>query len=234
VLTFPDGGTIEYGDDWVITSDSGDFESGSIDLESDEKELFIYVYFVEARQLAKNRIGTTRAFAEWDYSFYDASNVEEFDEADYKERVIGDYEIGEYTFQDTNPDFPYDITVLYFITPDGAGITIEATSYNDIEVGDISSLYDMLASYTPPDEVSASDNCTLTVPKGIILRAEPAISSLAVRTLSDSDGETFTATRINLDTNSAPWYYLPDEEAYVRAIVTSNASDGCAAIPQLR
>jgi hypothetical protein len=232
VLTFPDGGTIEYSDDWVITSDSDDFESGSIDLESDEKELYIYIYYVEARQLAKNRIATVRAFAEWDYTFYDASSVEDFNPDNYNERVVGGYTIGDYTFQDTDPDFPYDITVLYLLTPDGAGITIEATSYADIAVGDISSLYEMLASYTPPSEVSASDECTLTVPKGIILRAEPAISSLAVRTLDES--ETLLASRINLDTNSAPWYYLPDEDAYVRAIVTSDTSQGCAAIPQLR
>lgn len=234
LLTFPDGGTIAYGEDWVITSNSTDFEAGSIDMKSDEKELFIHIYFAEARSLAKNRIATLKAFAAWDYDFYDAADEQSYDEANYIEESVGEYKVGAYTFQATNPDFPYDITVLYMLTPEGAGISIEATSYAEIELGDISSLYDMLASYTPASEVKVSDDCTVSVPKGIILRAEPAISSLAVRTLEEDTGDVLTATRINLDTNSALWYYLPDEDAYVRAIVTSDASSGCEAIPQLR
>lgn len=236
VLPLPDGGTLTYSGDWVITSDNGEFEDGKLTMESDEQALLLWIYFAEATTLADNEVSTLAEFVEYDYGFYDASQEQPFDADAVIFSQEDGVEIAEYTFQNPDPDFPYDITVLYRLTPDGAGISLEATSYAEIEVGDISGVVDIINNYVPADETQGISEimCEIVVPTGLVLREDTSPTSRAVRTIRDVDGERTTAVSIRLDDNDAPWYFLDAENAYVRVIVIREASEDCDSLPRTR
>lgn len=234
LLVLPDGGTLRYSGDWVITTEGGVFDDNQLKMQSDSRELLVIIYFTPVATLNRQRATRLLDFVEYDFGLYEAAETQPFDPSAVIVQRIRGVEIAEYTFQHIDPSFPYDITVLYRLTPAGDGISIEATSYSDIEVGDISSLYDMIVSYEPPGVAATAGRCEVYVPSGIVLRAGPSINAPAVRTIG-SRGELLTATLIRLDSRSSGWYRVsaPDE-AYVRVIVARPEGPGCDTLPQTR
>ncbi|MFQ3645837.1 MAG: hypothetical protein SNJ54_12665 [Anaerolineae bacterium] len=237
VLALPDGGTLRYSGDWVITSPGGVFDGDRLKMESDSRQLLVWIYFTSSSTLSRQRATRLLDFVAYDYGLYDAAETQPFDPDAVIVRRVRGVEVAEYTFQHTDPSFPYDITVLYRLTPAGDGLSIEATSYNDIEVGDISSLYDMIVSYEPPGATTAfaTADCEVYIPRGIVLRASPSISAAAVRTITSFRGEVLPATLIRLDSRGSGWYQVnAPGEAYVRVIVARPEGRGCDALPQTR
>jgi hypothetical protein len=237
LLLLPDGGTLRYSGDWVITTEGGVFDGDRLKMQSDSRELLVWIYFTPRSTLQRQRATRLLDFVAYDYGLYDAAQTQPFDpDAVIVQRLRG-VEVAEYTFQHTDPSFPYDITVLYRLTPAGDGLSIEATSYFDLEVGDISSLYDMILSYEPPGATTTptTSDCAVFIPRGIVLRASPSISAAAVRTITNSDGEVLPATLIRVDSRGSGWYQVQAPgEAYVRVIVASPQDRGCDALPQTR
>jgi hypothetical protein len=235
LLQLPDGGTLRYSSDWVILTESGTFENNRIKMESDLRELTIWIYFTPRGNLRSAGVSSLLEFAEYDYNLYEAAKTQPFDPNRAILRRIDGVQIAEYTFQNPDPDLPFDVTLLYRLTPTGDGISLDATSYYDLEVGDISSLYAMLTSYEPPEAALAEPSCEVRVPGGVILRAAPSISALAVRTTARPSGEILLATLIRVDSAGAEWYRVDaPSEAYVRAIIADPQSAGCVLLPRTR
>jgi hypothetical protein len=235
LLQLPDGGTLRYSGDWVILTESGTFENNRLKMESDSRELIIWIYFTPRDVLRRAGVSDLLEFAEYDYSLYEASKTQPFNPDRAILQRIGRVSIVEYTFQHPDPDFPFDITLLYRLTPAGDGISIDATSYYDLEVGDISSLYAMLVSYEPPGATLAETACEVRVPGGVVLRAAPSIDAAAVRTTARPSGETLVAALIRVDSAGAEWYRVDaPAEAYVRAIIAEPRSEGCVLLPRTR
>ncbi len=234
-LLLPDGGTLRYSGDWIITSEGGVFDNDRLKMRSDSHELLVWIYFTPSSILRREQATRLRDFVEYDYGLYEAASVQSFNpDAVIVQRIRG-VQIAEYTFQHTDPSFPYDITVLYRLTPAGDGLSIEATSYSEISVGDISSLYEMILSYEPPNAATATAACEVYIPYGIVLRARPSINAEAVRTITNLRGEMLTATLIRVDSVGSGWYRVsaPDE-AYVREIIAQAQGDGCDILPRTR
>lgn len=237
LLVLPDDGTLRYSGDWVITTEGGVFDGDRLKMQSDSRELLVWIYFTPASTLRRERATSLLDFVAYDYGLYDAAETQPFDPAAVIVRRVRGVEVAEYTFQHTDPSFPYDITVLYRLTPAGDGLSIEAISYYDLEVGDISSLYDMIVSYEPPGATTTptTTDCEVFVPRGIVLRASPSVNAAAVRTITSARGEVLSATLIRVDSRGSGWYRVnAPGEAYVRVIVASPESRGCDALPQTR
>lgn len=235
LLLLPDGGTLRYSGDWVITTPSGTFERNELRMRSDARELYVWIYFTPLSTLREHNAVRLLDFVVFDYSLYQAAETQPFNPNRVVLHRVAGVQIAEYTFQHPDPEFPYDITVLYRLTPDGDGLSIEATSYYDIEVGDISSLYEMLASYEPPTGRQLFIQCIVDVPYGIVLRERPSVLAAPVRTVTRRSGEMFTAVAIRVDGSGSDWYQVEaPQEAYVRRIVATPLNSDCALLPRVR
>ncbi len=234
-LLLPDGGTLRYSGDWIITSEEGVFDGDRLKMRSDSRELLVWIYFTSSSTLRREQATRLLDFVEYDYGLYEAASTQPFDPDAVIVRRLSGIEVAEYTFQNVDPSFPYDITVLYRLTPAGDGLSIEATSYSEIAVGDISSLYEMIFSYEPPNAATATATCEVFIPYGIVLRAGPSINAEAVRTITNLRGEMLTATLIRVDSVGSGWYRVnAPNEAYVREIIAQPEGRGCDILPRTR
>jgi hypothetical protein len=64
--------------DWVILTESGTFENNRLKMESDSRELIIWIYFTPRDVLRRAGVSDLLEFAEYDYSLYEASKTQPF------------------------------------------------------------------------------------------------------------------------------------------------------------
>lgn len=229
-LTLPDGSTFQLGYEWFITEETEDY----IYMESDEQELLVAVYYYSASDLEAAGAATLEDFARYDYGLYTSSEAYPYDTLSVITRQHGSLDTLEITFPHEGSSFVYDVTLLYLLTPEGSGISFDITSYYDVEVGDISSIYDIVASYAGPGAQPATLRCSVVVPTGIILRAAPDPASDPVRTIVNRSGESLTADYRLEDSRGAVWFHIAEDDAYARSLVLRRPSAACDRLPTRR
>jgi hypothetical protein len=230
-LTLPDGSTLQLGYEWFITEEAEDY----INLESDADELLVTIYYYSPEDLQVAGLATLDAFARYDYALYPSSEDYPYDTLEVTARQHGSLNTLELTFPHEGSRFVYDVTVLYLLTPQGSGISFDITSYYDVAVGDITSVYQIAASYAAPGAQPPADPvCRVVVPAGIILRAAPDPASAPVRTIDDRFGQSLAADYLREDSRGAMWYHIAADNAYVRERVLGTRSALCDRLPTRR
>jgi hypothetical protein len=154
-LTFADGSTFTLPRGWTIVENSED----AAQIENSRAETVLKFFFYSSEKLQDERIDTPAELAEYDFALYDASQEQPFDEDKLKDSEIANLEAVEYLFQGTSTKgTKYDITVIYFLMPNGGGFGIEVSPTLVDSSIDFDLVYDVLNTL----EVGEGDGSTQT------------------------------------------------------------------------
>jgi hypothetical protein len=125
-MELPDGSTVEVLDGWTVEAESSDFAQ----IRNDDSGLLMTFYVYTEDLMDDNRIDSLEELAEYDYSLYDASEENPFDDRNLEESEVAGLPAVEYAFvfQNVDDDGEREATIIYFISEDNVGFAVEVAA----------------------------------------------------------------------------------------------------------